>query len=433
MAVKIVRQANRIALLGAPTSAAALSAGHEGAPAALRGAGLVDRLTSLGYQVTDFGDDPLHTCQADEESPRARNLRGVLAALDALKPRVEQAVKSCALPVILSGDCSVALATVAGARRYFRRVSMIYMDRDADLNTPATTPSGSLDGMVVSHLTGRGAAELVRFWPEPPLVRDPDLALFGVDRLDPSEEEALRKFPLRCFPADEIKRMGAGAAAQLALERVHAAGAEFVLHLDVDVIADFPATNYPGSGGLTLDDVREALEVFAQAKNLAALEVTAYNPSKDPEGAAAKTIVDLLAGALEKRLQTLSAVVAELGSQSSTAAAAAATGETTGSETTVTASAGSDEPPSSSEASAETPAQELPEARPGESWSSEPESEAPEQTPGAEGDGAKPQDETEAGASAANFAAESSPSSESSDAPDNPAAESSRPSGEPAN
>ena len=57
----------------------------------------------------------------------------IIAALEALKPRVEQAVKSAALPVILSGDCSVALATVAGARRYFRNVSMIYMDRDADL------------------------------------------------------------------------------------------------------------------------------------------------------------------------------------------------------------------------------------------------------------------------------------------------------------
>ena len=69
------------------------------------------------------------------------------------------------------------MATVAGVRRYFRKVSMIYMDSDADLNTPATTPSGCVDGMVVSHLTGRGASEMVRFWGEPPLVREPDLAL----------------------------------------------------------------------------------------------------------------------------------------------------------------------------------------------------------------------------------------------------------------
>ena len=152
MAVKIVRQPNKIALLGAPTSAAAMSAGHEGAPAALRAAGLIDRLRSIGYEVTDLGDDPPQLYKPDEESPRARNLPGVIAALEALKPRVEQAVKSGALPLILSGDCSIALATIAGARRYFRNVSMIYMDRDADLNTPATTPSGCVDGMVVSRI-----------------------------------------------------------------------------------------------------------------------------------------------------------------------------------------------------------------------------------------------------------------------------------------
>ena len=113
------------------------------------------------------------------------------------------------------------------------------MDRDADLNTPATTPSGSLDGMVVSHLTGRGAAELVRFWGEPPLVREPDLALFGTARIEPAEEGALRHSPLRSYPASEIQRKGAAAAAEEAVERVHANAREFILHFDVDVIAGF--------------------------------------------------------------------------------------------------------------------------------------------------------------------------------------------------
>ncbi len=294
MAVKIVRQPNKIALLGAPTSAAAMSAGHEGAPAALRSAGLIDRLRSAGYEVSDLGDDPAQLYQPDDESPRARNLPRIIAALEALKPRVEQAVKSTALPVILSGDCSVALATVAGTRRYFRNVSMIYMDRDADLNTPATTPSGCVDGMVVSHLTGTGAAEMVRFWGEPPLVREPDLALFGVARLDPGEEQLLGKSPLRCFHAADVQRMGAAAAAQAAVERIHANGYEFILHFDVDVIADFQATNYPGTGGLSLEEVRQALEVFVTQKHLAAIEVAAYNPTKDADASGAKLIIDFL-------------------------------------------------------------------------------------------------------------------------------------------
>ncbi len=259
MAAKIVRQPNKIALLGSPSSAAAMSLGHEGAPAALRKAGLVERLVSVGYQVTDLGDDPPQLYRPDEESPRARNLSRVLASVEALKPRVEAAVKSAALPLILSGDCSVALGVIAGVRRYFRHVGMIYMDCDADVNTPATTPSGCVDGMVVSHLTGRGAAELIRFWGEPPLVRDPDLVLFGVARLDSAEEEFLRTAPLRRYLAADIQRKGAVSAAETAIERIHGNGNEFVLHFDVDVISDFQATNYPGTGGLSLDEVREAL------------------------------------------------------------------------------------------------------------------------------------------------------------------------------
>lgn len=381
MAVKIVRQARKLALLGAPTSAAAMSAGHEGAPSAFRNAGLAERLASIGYEVSDLGDDPQQVYKLDEQSPRARNLPAVVRALEALKPRVEQAVKSSALPLILSGDCSVALAVVAGARRYFRRVGLLYMDRDADLNTPATTPSGCVDGMVVSHLTGRGAAELVRFWGEPPLVREPDLALFGIDRLDPSEDEVLRKSPLRSYTADEIRRVGVGVAANRALERIHASGSEFVLHFDVDVIAEFQATNYPGSGGLTLDDVREALQIFAQQKNLAAIEVTAYNPLKDPDGSAAKVIIDLIAGALEKRLETLTAVQPE--ARPSEVSPAAAPEES---------------PAPQEEVSSETPAEPEPalaDVQSGQAWSSDSLEEV-----GA-GNGDKPKDAEETAPSAA--------------------------------
>lgn len=334
MAAKIVRQANKIAVLGVPTSAAAMSLGSEGAPAALRTAGLIERLHDIGYQVSDFGDDAQQLFQPDDESPRARNVRRILSSLEALKPRVEQAVKSTALPLILSGDCSVALATVAGVRRYFRHVGMIYVDRDADVNTPATTLSGCIDGMVVSHLTGRGAAELVRFWPEPPLIRDPDLALFGVARLDPAEEGFLQNALLRRYLAADVQRIGPGAAAETAIERIHGKTNEFVLHLDVDVIAGFEATNYRGTGGLTLEEVRDALEVFAVQPHLAAVEVTGYNPAKDADASGAKLIVELLAGALAKRLAALTAPAAgESAGAASQSASAPPAGEATPSAT----------------------------------------------------------------------------------------------------
>jgi arginase len=306
LAVKIVRQVKSIALLGAPTSAAALSAGHERGPAALRAAGLVTRLTEAGFQVTDYGDCAPRLFQPDDEHPRARNVSQLLAILEELRPKVELAVKSGALPVVLGGDDSIALATIAGAKRYFRNVSLISMDRDAGLNVPATTPSGCVDGMVISHVIGRGAPELVRFWGEPPLVREPDVAVFGIERLDEPEQQFLIRSPLRRYLADDVQRVGPAAAAQEALERVHGARHGFVLHLDLDVIAkeEFGATNLSASGGLSLDQVRQALAVFARQPTLAALDLSAYNPALDPEGTAAKQVIDLLVEVLSARLES---------------------------------------------------------------------------------------------------------------------------------
>ena len=319
MAVKIVRQPKKIVLLGSATSAAALRAGHERAPAALRAAGLVDRLIAAGFEVADHGDTATQLFQADDEHPRARNVPAILKSLNDLRPRVEVAVKSGALPLIISGDCISVLAVVAGTRRYYRNVSLMYMDRDADLNLPATTPSGCIDGMVISHVIGRGAPELVRFWGEPPLVREPDIALFGFERLDQSEEQYLVSSPLRRHPALEVSKLGPAAAARLALERVHAAKNEFVLHFDVDIIssAEFPATNFAGEGGLNLNQVRDALRVFVSQANLAAIVVAGYNPELDPDAGMARRLVDLLVEVLAARL--------EIGSGEASANAASAT------------------------------------------------------------------------------------------------------------
>ncbi len=313
MAVKIIRQPRKIALLGSPSSAAALRAGHERAPTALRAAGLADRLESAGFEVADMGDTSTVVFQGDDEHPRARNIPAVLKTLNELRPRVEVAVKSGALPLILCGDCISVLATIAGTRRYHRNVSLIYMDRDADLNIPATTPSGCVDGMVISQVIGRGAPELVRFWGQPPLVREPDVALFGFERLDLPEEQYLVGSILRRHPALEVSTVGAEVAARVALERVHAAKHEFVLHFDVDVITseEFPWTDFPGSGGLTFEQVRAALRVFASQPNLAAIEVAAYNPDLDPDGQGAQKLIDLLVDVLAPRLVEPAPVDAE--------------------------------------------------------------------------------------------------------------------------
>src|SRR5256885_14495832 len=214
-------------------------------------------------------------------------------------------MKTGALVLVLGGECVQAVGLLTGARRYYKRINLLWFDGDADLNTPATTPSGRIDGMVVAHIIGKGAPELVRFWGEPPLVREPDITLFGLARLDPPEQEFLSKAPLRHVSAEEIQAKGAGAAAADALAHLHADSREFVLHLDLDVIAaeDFPPVSVPGSGGLRFDEVRAALSEIVRSKNLLGLDIAQYNPDKDSGDAGAKKLVDLLVEILSARLE----------------------------------------------------------------------------------------------------------------------------------
>ena len=326
MAVKIVRQPKKIALIGAPSSAAAFMPGTEKAPAALRAVGLVERLQTAGFEVTDYGDCAPRLFADDEEHRRARNLTQIVAGLNDLKTRVEVAVKTGALVLVLGGECVQVIGLLAAARRYYKHINLLWFDRDADLNTPATTPSGRIDGMVVAHILGRGAPELVRFWGEPPLVREPDITLFGLARLDPPEQEFLSKSPLRRVPAEEVKSKGAGAAAAEALAHLHANTREFVLHLDLDVIAeeDFPAVDVPGSGGLSFENVRAALSEVLRNKNLLGLDVAQYNPDKDPDGSGAKKLVDLLVEALTPRLEAAAGASSEAGTETAEASSGGA-------------------------------------------------------------------------------------------------------------
>jgi arginase len=313
LAVKIVRQPKKIALIGAPSSAAAFSAGSEKAPAALRAAGLAEKLQAIGYEVVDYGDCAPRLFADDEEHRRARNLPEIVAGLNDLKTRAELAVKSGALVLVLGGDCAQVIGLLTGVRRYYKHVNLLWFDRDADLNTPASTPSGRIDGMVVAHIIGRGAPELVRFWSEAPLVREPDVTLFGLERIDPPEQEFLSKSPMRHNDAADIQAKGANKAAHEALAQVHADAREFILHLDTDVIAqeEFPAVNVPGSGGLNFEAVRASLVEFTKHKNLLGLDVAQYNPDKDPDGNGAKKLIDLLVEALSARFEALTAPAAE--------------------------------------------------------------------------------------------------------------------------
>ena len=303
MTAKLIRHPDQLVLVGAPTSAAAAAKGVENGPEALRAAGIADRLRQVGYQVTDVGDLPVQLPQSDPDNPRARNMKGVLAMLDPLRLRIEQSAKSHAFPLVLGGDVTVAVALVAGLRRQATSLGLIHMGRHADLHTPMQTDAGLIAPMTVSHLAGQGAAELVRFWKEPPLIREPDLALFGLAEPDAFDRERLSGMAIRRFPIERIRRDGALATAEAALERLRAGKRDFVVLLLMDVFSpeEVPGGARAGAGGLSAAEVGEALNCFAARPTFAGLAICGYDPALDPHGRGAGIIVRLITEALAAR------------------------------------------------------------------------------------------------------------------------------------
>jgi arginase len=147
----------------------------------------------------------------------------------------------------------------------------------------------------------------VRFWGESPLVREPDVLLFGLDRVDAPEQEFLSKSPLRYVYAADIQKKDAVASARDALAHLHADSRDFVLHVDTDIIAqeEFPAVNVPGSGGLSFEEIRLSLREILSQKTLLGFDVAQYNPDRDPDGSSAQKLVGLLLDGLAARFEAL--------------------------------------------------------------------------------------------------------------------------------
>jgi arginase len=169
----------KIGIIGVPSSAGARQTGQEKAPRAFREASLVENLRSAGLAVTDFGDLPEVPFRPDEQNPKAQNLPLVVEVAERVANQVEAVVREDHLPMVLGGDCTIALGVLAGLIRNTPDLGLMYFDGDIDLNTPDTTESGIFDGMVMAHMTGRGVDTLARLGPRYPLMAEEDIALFG--------------------------------------------------------------------------------------------------------------------------------------------------------------------------------------------------------------------------------------------------------------
>jgi arginase len=295
------RRRNDWVLIGVPTSAGAHHAGQDRAPAALRAAGIIERLQAAGVPISDAGDLPGSVFTVDHDHPQAPNLAAVVSVARAVADAVETQVAAGRRPLVVGGDCTITLGVIAGFQRVHPDVGLAYVDGDADLGALSGETSGILDGTGVAHLLGLGSPELAGLAGEPPVLDGSRLALLGYD---PREQtEAGRTF-LTTNRVSNVEgpelSSDPEAAARRALASLGSSG-PIVVHFDVDVVdsGDLPLGNFPHYGsGVRLDEVATCLSLLLADPACAGLVLTEVNPSYDADGSQLNRYLTALTSAL---------------------------------------------------------------------------------------------------------------------------------------
>ena len=304
---------NTLEIIGIPTSAGATGLGQEQAPAALRAAGLVEAIRAMGHDVIDRHDDPpVWHWRPDPANIRAQNLGPTVKYASYTRKRVAQALAARHLSLVLGGDCTIELGTIAAHLDAGHRVGLVYLDLHADMNIPDAIPDGplvgGLDWMGVAHMLGLegGRSELIDIGPYSPLLQPNELALVGFEPKQASEfeQQQIKALGIQVIGWEAIARDPEGEIANL-LGSWGPNCDSLLVHYDVDVL-DFlqmPIADSTMSQnvGLTLDQATRAIAALTADPRFSALTVTEVNPSRGAEdGSTIHAFVQALAKALSQ-------------------------------------------------------------------------------------------------------------------------------------
>jgi arginase len=293
-----------VAVIGAPLDLGSGRRGVDMGPSAIRYAGLDTRLQKIGRRVEDWGNVESAVAEAaDVGDASVRFLIQVLRTCERVAALVKRAAEGGYVPLVLGGDHSVALGSLGGLASLHGPGGVIWIDAHGDLNTPQTTPSGNVHGMVLAAALGlAGDTFASAEWPLPSV--DPArVALIGVRSLDPGERERVHELGVKVFTMSDVDRLGVEHAVRESL--AHVAGPGFV-HLSVDMDAVdpevAPGVGTPVRGGLSYREAHLALELISEADLVGSIDVVEVNPIFDRQNETGELAVELVASALGARI-----------------------------------------------------------------------------------------------------------------------------------
>jgi arginase family enzyme len=244
-----------------PAVVALLCRTSDRTPGGARGAGaLAPRLARLlGVEARMIGSPGNAHAGGFEDD--LRTSRGCLLEAGG---QVDDAMTDGRFPVLLASDCSICITTLPTVLRHHPQARIAWLDAHGDFNTPETTPSGFLGGMCLAAACGRWDAGLGDL----PVVDPARVVMTGVRDLDGGERVELERAGVGTSPPDKL----AGA-----LE-----GDEVYVHLDLDVLdpSVLPA-QFPVSGGLSSEGLRDLLGELAESATVIGVEITAFDAPED--------------------------------------------------------------------------------------------------------------------------------------------------------
>ena len=271
-------------MLGVPSSAGSYAPGQEGAPAALRDAGLIHQLREGGRDVRDLGDLPRFRWRPDRAHRRAQNAAAVAAAIRGVSAAVEPVLADGRFALVLGGDCTVGVGTAAASVAAGGTTGLVYFDMHPDLNVPASEPDGALDWMGLAHMLALHGCvpEVCDAGGRSPLLEAAQVVVLGYEESQSTdwEQQMLAGQQIAIVPAREVLADPV-AAAMRAVSALPAGTTRILIHLDVDVIdfIDAPLSQNTGRNvGITLDAALAALQALTRDPRASALTVTELNP-----------------------------------------------------------------------------------------------------------------------------------------------------------
>src|SRR5699024_2223586 len=207
-------------------------------------------------------------------------------------------------PLVLGGDHSIAIGSLAGVSRHYENLGVIWYDAHGDINTPETSPSGNIHGMPLAASLGLGHKKLTSILDERPKINPENVVLIGIRDLDEGEKELLRRLKIKVYTMHEIDRLGMPQVIKETIDYLKKRTDGVHLSFDLDGInpSEAPGVGTPVIGGVSYRESHLALEMLAEADIITSAEFVEVNPMLDDKSKTAILTVALAGSLLGEKL-----------------------------------------------------------------------------------------------------------------------------------